>query len=65
LGFKVESWRDASAEAVAFLERAPAVPPPLSLALLLGDELPAMLSAYLANLRQNRAKVVDSISQRH
>lgn len=64
-GFTVEVWRDSSAEAMAFLDRAPAVSPPLSLALLLGDALPGMLGNYRDNLRLGRAKVVEALCRRN
>jgi len=60
-GFQLESWHDAGDEAVAFLRAAPAVPPPLSLALLLGDGLPDMLASYLRNLQEGRVAVVEAV----
>lgn len=60
-GFRVLHWRDATAQALAFLSRAPAQPPLLSLALLLGERAGEMVRNYRLNLEQGRAVVVEAV----
>ncbi|HLN25345.1 MAG TPA: methyltransferase domain-containing protein [Patescibacteria group bacterium] len=60
-GFAPLHWRDATADALDALSRAPAVLPPLSLQLLLGERFPEMLINYRRSLEEGRARVVEAV----
>ncbi len=63
-GFRLLHWRDDTADALAFLERAPQTPPPLSLTLLLGQGFPAMLANLRRTLAEGRAFMIEAICEK-
>jgi len=62
-GFDILAWDGVDAAALAALSRIPPSFPPLSLALLLGDELGRMLLNYRQNIETKRAQVVEVIAK--
>ena len=60
-GFTRNHWRDATADALDGLRRAPSVMPALSLQLLLGARFPDMLINYRRSLEESRARVVEAV----
>ncbi len=63
-GFRLLHWRDDTADALAFLARAPQTPPPLSLRLLLGEGFPAMLANLRRTLEEGRAVMIEAICEK-
>ena len=60
IGYRVDEWRDVTADALAFFERAAAnpAPPRTTIGLLMGSTAPAKLRNMIRNLGEDRLTVL-------